>query len=68
MEVIATTAKTLISVQQADKLAAVSPAHIYRLIQRGEIEAIRVGSNPHAPLRISRHDFTRWLYEQEEDR
>jgi excisionase family DNA binding protein len=63
MAEIATPAKRLISVQQAAKLAAVSPATIYRLVQRAEIPAFRVG-NGSGPIRLPRDEFTRWLYDE----
>jgi excisionase family DNA binding protein len=64
MEQIANPAKPLISVQQAAKLAAVSPATIYRLVQRGEVPAIRVGNEGHGPIRLPREEFTHWLHEE----
>ena len=61
----ATAAPVLISVREAAKLAGVSRAHVYRLIERGDIEAIRVG-NQFGPLRIDREWFLSWLYRPEE--
>jgi excisionase family DNA binding protein len=63
MAEIANPAKPLISVQQAAKLAAVSPATIYRLVQRREVPAFRVG-NGHGPIRLPREGFTDWLYDE----
>lgn len=51
----------LVSVREAAQLAGVSYATIWRLIQRGEVPAIRVG-NETGPLRIPREEFRRWLY------
>jgi excisionase family DNA binding protein len=54
--------RELISVTEAAQLAGVSYTHVWRLIQRGEVEAVRVGSNDRGPLRVSRSKFTAWLY------
>jgi excisionase family DNA binding protein len=62
---IANPARPLISVAQAAKLAAVSPTHIYRLVQRGELPAVRVGVAGHGPIRIERERFTSWLFAEE---
>jgi excisionase family DNA binding protein len=64
METQAITAPTLISVRQAAELASVSKTHVWRLIQRGEVEAVRVGEN--GPLRIDCERFMRWLYDGSE--
>jgi excisionase family DNA binding protein len=58
METAATT--TLIRVSTAAHLAGVSRAHLYRLIERGEVPAIRVGE--HGPIRVDREPFLEWLY------
>ncbi len=65
MDEIANPAKPLISVQQAAKLAAVSPATIYRLVERGGVPAVRVGNHGHGPIRLPRDEFTNWLHEEE---
>jgi excisionase family DNA binding protein len=54
-------APVLIKVSEAAKLAGVSYPHIWRLIQRGEVEAVRVG-NGHGPLRVEREAFLEWLH------
>lgn len=54
-------AAQLISVREAAQLAGVSYVHIWRLIKRGEIEAVRVG-NLSGPLRVDRREFMAWLY------
>jgi len=51
----------LVSVADAAKLARVSRDHIYDLIHRGTIEAVRVGDGT-GPLRINRDKFLAWLY------
>ncbi len=60
-ETRAPSAPRLISIRQAAELANVSPTHIWRLIQRGEVEAVRVGEN--GPLRIDADKFMRWLHD-----
>jgi excisionase family DNA binding protein len=52
---------TLIPIREAAKLAGVSYVTIWRLVHRGEIEAVRVGEG-HGPLRIPVDEFRAWLY------
>jgi excisionase family DNA binding protein len=59
-------APELIKVSEAAKLAGVSYPHIWRLIQRGEVEAVRVG-NEHGPLRVDRQAFLEWLHGDPEE-
>jgi excisionase family DNA binding protein len=54
-------APELIKVAEAARLAGVSYVHIWRLIQSGEVEGIRVG-NEHGPLRVDRQAFLEWLH------
>jgi excisionase family DNA binding protein len=63
-----TATPTLIPVREAAELAGVSKFHIYRLIQRGTIDAIRVGDGV-GPIRVDRERFLAWLFsdEPEED-
>jgi len=49
-----------LSIPEAARLANVSRVHIWRLVRRGEIEAVRVGDG-HGPLRIDRDRFLDWL-------
>jgi excisionase family DNA binding protein len=51
----------LISVAEAAQLARVSYVHVWRLIQRGEVEAVRVGEG-HGPIRVFRQPFIDWLH------
>lgn len=55
----------LISVRQAAELASVSRTHIWRLVQRGEVDAVRVGKD--GPLRIDAEKFLAWLYDRGEE-
>ena len=55
----------MVSVREAARLAGVSYATIWRLIQRGEVEAVRVGED-HGPLRINRERFLEWLHGEAE--
>jgi excisionase family DNA binding protein len=57
----------LLTVPEAAKLAAVSRVHVYRLVSRGEIEALRVGSGT-GPIRIPRASFLSWLWGAPESR
>ena len=57
---------SLIGVREAAQLASVSRAHVYRLIERREVEAYRVGSA--GPIRVDRDAFVRWLYSGEVNR
>jgi excisionase family DNA binding protein len=60
METRAIPAPTLITVREAAELANVSRTHLWRLVQRGEVEAVRVGDT--GPIRIDRAKFTEWLF------
>jgi excisionase family DNA binding protein len=60
METRAVAAPRLISIKTAAEIAAVSPTHVWRLVQRGEVEAVRVGES--GPLRIDADKFLSWLY------
>jgi excisionase family DNA binding protein len=51
----------LISVRTAALLASCSRDHIYDLINRGDLEAYRVG-NSTGPIRLVRDEFTAWLF------
>jgi len=50
-----------LSIPEAARLANVSRVHIWRLVRRGEIEAVRVGNDGTGPLRIDRDRFLEWL-------
>jgi excisionase family DNA binding protein len=65
LETRAPVATRLISVRQAATIAAVSKTHVWRLIQRGEVEAVRVGKG--GPLRIDAERFLTWLYDRGDD-
>ena len=54
-------APVLVSIRDAARLAGVSYVRVWRLIQRGEVEAVRVG-NGSGPLRVDRERFLEWLY------
>jgi excisionase family DNA binding protein len=59
-------APELISIAEAAKIANVSRVHVWRLVDSGEVEAVRVGKG-HGPLRIPRHEFLLWLYGEPEE-
>ncbi len=48
----------LLSVSEAAELLRVSKATAYRLVQAGELPALRVGHS----LRIDREELNAWLY------
>jgi excisionase family DNA binding protein len=60
MELQAIAAPTLISIRQAAELASVSRTHVWRLVQSGQVEAVRVGDD--GPIRIRCEQFLEWLY------
>lgn len=60
METREAPAQALISVRQAAELANVSRTHLWRLVRRGEVPAIRVGEN--GPIRVEREPFLEWLF------
>jgi excisionase family DNA binding protein len=57
-------APTLIPIREAARLAGVSYVTIWRLVHRGEFEAVRVGDG-HGPLRVDRERFLEWLHGEE---
>ena len=54
------------TVDQAAELANVSRATLYRRVASGEVEAVKIGSGPKAPLRIPRAPFVAWIYGDED--
>jgi len=56
-------APPLLTVAEAARLARVSRVHLWRLVQRGEVEAIRVGTSSGSPIRVPTTAFLRWLYD-----
>ena len=61
METQAPSAPRLISIRQAAELANVSRTHIWRLVRRGTIDAVRVGDET-GPIRVPLDLFVEWLY------
>jgi excisionase family DNA binding protein len=55
-----TTVPSLLTCREAAALARVSRVHVWRLIQRGEVPAIRVGED--GPIRVEREPFLEWLF------
>lgn len=51
---------TLIPVKEAARIAGVSRWHIYHLIDRGEVDSVRVGEQ--GPVRIPLERFLEFLY------
>lgn len=52
----------LMTVEQAAELANVSRATLYRRVAAGEVEAVKIGSGPKAPIRIPRTSFLDWIF------
>jgi excisionase family DNA binding protein len=50
------------TVAEAARVARVSQSYVRKLIARGEIGAVRVGSSETGPLRIPVESFLAWLY------
>ncbi len=51
----------LLTIAEAAKLARVSRQHMWRLVRRGDVDAVRVG-NETGPFRIETEAFLGWLY------
>jgi excisionase family DNA binding protein len=54
----------LLTVKQAAFLVGMSPVSMYRRIDSGALPAIRLGSGPKAPIRISSADLAAYLAER----
>jgi excisionase family DNA binding protein len=50
-----------LTVAEAARIARVSRSWMWKLIRRGDVEAIRVGETS-GPLRVPMTEFLRWLY------
>lgn len=50
------------TVEQAAELANVSRATLYRRVATGEVEAVKIGTGPKAPIRIPRTSFVEWIF------
>jgi excisionase family DNA binding protein len=51
---------------RVDEVAArldCNPESVRRLIRRGELPAVRLGSSDRAPFRVDRGELDRWLHE-----
>ena len=57
-ETIENSSAALLTVPEVAQFARVSPASIYRLINRGEIPAVRIGGS----LRVRRADLFEYLF------
>jgi excisionase family DNA binding protein len=47
--------------QQAAAMLACSQVHVYRMIDRGELFAVKVADGERAPWRITRESIDAWL-------
>jgi excisionase family DNA binding protein len=56
------TPERLLTVHEAAALAGVSRQTIWRRVRAGELPAVRVGRNPHSPVRIDPDAFDSWLF------
>lgn len=65
-----TSAPWLITVAEAARLLSLSPAHVYRMIARGEIPHVRfsgeMGEEERSPIRINPIVLREWLQHLEE--
>ncbi len=51
----------LFTTEEAAALLRVSRQTVYRLLERGELHGLRLGSGPRAPFRIERAELARFL-------
>ena len=51
----------LLKITEAARRMACSRSHVYKLVERGELPALRLG-NQGGPLRIPADELERWLY------
>jgi hypothetical protein len=56
-------APALVSIAEAAKIAHVSKAHMWRLINARAVPGYRLGEG-HGPLRVDREGLTRWIQEK----
>ncbi len=56
------TGSRLLTVREAATRCRVSAPTMYRLIQRGVVPAVRVGSGHTGPIRVREDELERWLY------
>jgi excisionase family DNA binding protein len=54
--------KTLLTVSETAERLRVSPKTVYRQIYAGQIPAVRIGTEPRSPLRVSEAELEAWLY------
>jgi excisionase family DNA binding protein len=55
----------LLKVSETAERMSVSPWTVYRMISRGDLPAIRLGSGPCAPLRVDANELERWIYSED---
>ncbi len=55
------TSAPVMTVREVADTLRVSQRHVYRLVEHGRLPALRVGSGPRAPLRVTRHDLADFL-------
>ena len=56
----------LLKVPEVAERLRVSVWSVYRLVEGGQLPAVRVGSGPRAPIRVSEAELEAWLFGQEE--
>ena len=61
MQNIVITRERLMRVQEVAEALRQHPATIYRHVAAGELDAVRLGSSPKAPIRIPASAFEEWL-------
>jgi excisionase family DNA binding protein len=58
---VAPTPVTLLTIEEVCSTLRQSRASVYRKIGAGELRAVRLGSQPNAPLRVRVAEFERYL-------
>jgi excisionase family DNA binding protein len=56
----------LITLKEAAEHARVSRSYLWKLVQRGELQAVRVG-NKAGPIRLETRVFMAWLYSGDDE-
>jgi excisionase family DNA binding protein len=56
----------VLTVDEAAATLRVSKWSIYRLVESGQLPALRLGNGPRTPIRVDDEELERWLYEEHE--
>jgi excisionase family DNA binding protein len=55
-------APKLLKVGQVAERLQISPWSVYRLVARGDLPAVKVGTGPRAPIRVDADELDAFLY------